>query len=53
MQVVDRKENVDCRPKKKNVDCRPKKKNVDCRSKKTVINVNLMTKMMDVKQGES
>ena len=45
MQIVDRK--------KKNVDCRPKKKNVDCRSEKNVVNVNLMTIMKDVKQGES
>ena len=45
MQIVDRK--------KKNVDCRPKKKNVDCRSKKNVVNVNLMTIIKDVKQGES
>ena len=45
MQIVDRK--------KKNEDCRPKKKNVDCRSKKNVVNVNLLTIMKDVKQGES
>ena len=37
----------------KNVDCRQKTKNVDCRSKKNVVNVNLMTIMKDVKQGES
>ena len=46
MQIVDRK--------KKNVDCKPIKKNVDCRSKKkNVVNVNLVTIMKDVKQGEN
>ena len=38
---------------KKNVGCRPKNKNVDCRSKKNVVNVDLMTIIKDVKQGES
>ena len=60
MWIVDRKikckkcKNIeDCWLKNKNVGCRPKNKNVDCRSKKNVVNVNLKTIMMDVKQGES
>ena len=52
MQIVDRKnKNVDCRPKKMQIVDR--KQNVDCRSKKKVDTVNLMTRIKDVKQGES
>ena len=53
MYIVDRKEECGLKTEKKNVGCRPKNKNVDCRSKKNVVNVNLLTIMKDVKQGES
>ena len=52
MQIVDRKKkNVDCRPKKMQiVDRKRKMQIVDL---KNVVNVNLMTIMKDVKQGEN